>query len=56
MRKQYIIPQTEVLTLSGTSVMLGASGDIHTGNTGGIQTGSQGGAHAPKWWFGAPVF
>ena len=34
MKKSYIYPHTEVFTISGTAVMLGASGDIHTGNTG----------------------
>ena len=41
MRKQYIYPQTEVLTLSGTTVMLGASGDIHSGTTESSQTGNR---------------
>ncbi len=38
MKKQYIHPQIEVITLSGTAVMLGASGDIHSNTTGGDQT------------------
>ena len=54
MKKQYIYPQTEVLTLAGTLIMLGASGDIHSGSSS-TQTGSQSGAHAPKR-FGTPVF
>ena len=42
MKKQYIYPQTEVLTLSGTTVMLGASGDIHNnGTTESSQTGNR---------------
>ena len=52
MKKQYINPQIEVLSLSGTAVMLGASGDIHSGN---ITDGDQTQNRAPKP-FGAPVF
>ena len=29
MKKSYIYPHTEVFTISGTAVMLGASGDTH---------------------------
>lgn len=43
-KKQYINPQIEVLSLSGTAVMLGASGDIHSNTTGGDQTQNR----APK--------
>ena len=32
-KKSYIYPHTEVITISGPAVMLGASGDIHSGNT-----------------------
>ena len=45
MRKQYINPQTEVLTLAGVSNLLtnlGASGDVHSG-TSTTQTGPQSG-------------
>ena len=42
MKKTYIYPHTEVFTISGTAVMLGASGDIHSGNTGeGPQSGNR---------------
>ena len=41
MKKSYIYPHTEVFTISGTAVMLGASGDLH-GNTGeGPQSGNR---------------
>ena len=30
MKKSYIYPHTEVFTISGTAVMLGASGDMHS--------------------------
>ena len=55
MKKQYIHPQTEVLVLAGTAVMLGASGDIHSGLSNTTEA-SQSGNRVPKWWFGAPVF
>lgn len=38
MKKQYINPSTEVLILAGTSIMLGASGDIHSNTEQGDQT------------------
>jgi vancomycin permeability regulator SanA len=44
-KKQYIYPQTEVLPVMGTAVMLGASGDIHSGNTG---QGDQTQNYAPR--------
>ena len=44
-KKSYIHPQIEVLSLSGTAVMLGASGDIHSGN---ITEGDQTQNRAPK--------
>ena len=44
MKKSYIYPHTEVFTISGTAVMLGASGDIHS-NT--IEEGSQSENYAP---------
>jgi hypothetical protein len=53
MRKQYIIPQIEVLTLSGTAVMLGASGDLHATNPG---EQSQSGNRIRKHIDGVPVF
>ena len=45
-KKSYINPQIEVLSLSGTAVMLGASGDIHSNTTGGDQTQNS----ATMWW------
>ena len=42
MKKSYIYPHTEVITISGTAVMLGASGDVHTGSIGeGPQSGNR---------------
>ena len=51
MKKQYINPQTEVLTLAGTLIMLGASGDIHGGTGTGDQT-----QNFTRKRAGAPVF
>ena len=51
MKKQYIYPQTEVLTLAGTLIMLGASGDIHSGTQEGDQT-----QNFTRKRAGAPVF
>ena len=44
-KKSYIYPQTEVLPVLGTAVMLGASGDVHSGNT---EQGDQTQNYAPR--------
>jgi hypothetical protein len=49
MKKSYIYPHTEVFTISGTAVMLGASGDMHTKPT--IPTTDQGENRAPRILF-----
>ena len=41
MKKSYIYPKTEVLNLSGTLIMLGASGDLHSDTS--TQEGPQSG-------------
>jgi hypothetical protein len=42
MKKSYIYPRTEVLSLSGSMIMLGASGDLHTYTPGeGPQSGNR---------------
>ena len=45
MKKHYINPKTEAVTLSGAYIMLGASGDLHTKPT--IPTTDQGENRAP---------
>ena len=41
-KKSYIYPHTEVFTISGTAVMLGASGDLHSNTIGdGPQSGNR---------------
>lgn len=38
MKKSYIYPRTEVSSLSGSMIMLGASGDVHSGTEESSQT------------------
>jgi len=51
MKKYYSQPITEVIWIAGSSVMLGASGDIHTYPEEGSQSGNR-----IRKLFGAPVF